>query len=536
MTARLGFVGPHIRGLRFPPVSPQATLALVAACHAAVQLFVVGLDIGLEWDEAVYASQAARDGAPIGFHPSRGWGPALLAAPVVAITDSEPMLRLYLTGVSALGLFLAFRVWLAVRPGHAIPVAAGFFAACWPTAFYGNQLMPNVYAALAAVALTGLVLRPAVTGTEPTRRVLAWTAALGLVLVLFRPSDALVVAGSLTVAVLVALPWSRRGPRSRRRATLRVLAALIAGSALGWGEWIVEALIRYGGVARRMAESTENFGPARWLVGAHLRALDGPLICSTGTTCGPFPTGGLVWAAACALLGATGVALAWYGGGTRTGGGSAPRHHGHRIALAVPIAVGACAAGAYLYFPGLTAPRYLLPGLALLAIPFAEGLACLVKAAHGDLRERVRRPGRVVSVAVLSSLAVAGHLYLHVGYLTDNVRVVKPIRAAERAAAAKIERLGIPRPCLVYGWSAPQIAYRLGCKAVGTPGWRPLPVTLPDSVREQAPDHAGYTIVTVFRDQADSAAAYLANWPEHRLTRTGWYARVLVPRPPRTGM
>jgi hypothetical protein len=568
-------------------LSPQVSLGLVAACYAAVQLVVVGTDLALEWDEAVYASQTAREGTPILFHPSRGWGPALLAAPVVAVTDAEPTLRLYLTAVSSLALFLAFRVWLAVRPGHTIPVAAVFFAACWPTTYYGGQLMPNLYTALIAVALTGLVLRPGLTGAVPSRRSLAGTAALGLLLVLFRPSDALVITTSLAASAVAVLPWldgvaraggttvapppshrtgrHRRSGRSswvrsagpsvvrravgwsawrrwcagpHRRGTLCVLAALVAGSGLGWAQWVVEAWLGYGGVARRMAESTENFGPARLLLGAHLRALDGPLLCGAGAGCGPIPVGGLVWVLACALLGALGLALAWHGRARRIvmawrGGGrriSVTSHgRGRWVAVAVPFVVGAAAGGAYLYFPGLTAARYLLPALALLAVPLAEAAAVLAAAARAGLRRRDRW-GAVGASAVtaLGALAVAGHLGLHVSYLAENVRVVKPIRAAERAVAGKIATLGVRRPCLVYGWSAPQIAYRLGCKAVGTAGNRPLPATLPDVVREQAPEHGDHTIVAVFRDQADASAPYLADWPEHRLTG-GWYARVRTP-------
>ncbi|TDD23118.1 hypothetical protein [Nonomuraea diastatica] len=72
--------------------------------------------VGIGWDEAVYASQYAAHAPPAPFSAPRARGVPLLVAPVVAVTDSVPVLRLYLIALSSLGLCAAFAVWRGCPP------------------------------------------------------------------------------------------------------------------------------------------------------------------------------------------------------------------------------------------------------------------------------------------------------------------------------------------------------------------------------------------------------------------------------------
>ncbi|MBG0820758.1 hypothetical protein HS048_08425 [Planomonospora sp. ID91781] len=476
-------------------LSPAALLAVVALCYAAAQVVLVSVDFQIGWDEAVYLSQFSANDTPLDFHPSRGWGTSLVVAPVVMITNSVAALRVYLTVVSSLLLFGSFRIWLAVRPGYTVPLAAALYAGCWSTVFYGNAAMPNLYTAFGSVALTGLVLR-AVTAAGPVGRALpVAVAVVAASMTLFRPTDATVVALALAAAVLLFARGRRWGPM------LITLTALGAGLAAGWGQWLLEAVLEYGGVAQRLDGATQNFSAPRWLLDHHLRALDGPTLCRAPESCGPVPGGGPVWLAAVVLLGVAGLLAAW--------------RRECRTAIAVPAAVGACFAVAYLYYGGVTAPRYMLPVLGLWAIAAAEGLLSLA----GEAR---RRAGLAAAVACCV-LVVGGHLHLQKAYLAVNVGPMTSSRAQDALVAEALGRLGHRRPCLVYGWHAPQIAHPLGCEALGTAGGSPLPAT-PASVLAKPAE--GYTVIAVYRDDADAGAPELAAWPEHRLTSSGWHARL----------
>jgi hypothetical protein len=473
---------------------PRVLLGAVAVCYAAAQFALVTPAFGIEWDEAVYLSQFSGNGTPIAFHASRGWGTPLIVAPVVAFTDSVAVLRTYLMLLSALLLFGAFRVWLPLRPGHTVPVAAGLFAGCWPAVLYGAEAMPNGFTAFGAVALTGLVLRAVMTDTGRERTLMAAVAGLVVAVSLFRPTDAVVIVLSLAAPAALTL----RSPDRRRRAA-GVITALAGGLVVAGGMWAVDAVWRYGSLTERMEQATALFGPYRWLIDHYLRSLDGPVSCSTAEACGPLPVGGLMWAAGFLLLVAAGTAAAW----RRT----------HRMAVAVPVAVGACVLGAYLYQPLVPHPRYLLPAYALMSIAAAEGLLLLLVR-----RRRVRAGYAVASCCLL----VGGHLHSQAGHLIDNVERLAPGRARDAAVAAEIARIGHRRPCLVYGWHAPQIGHHLGCEAAGTSAGRPLPA-VPGYVAVKAA--RGYSVIAVYRGDTARIAPDLGSWREHRLS-DGWFARV----------
>ncbi|MFC4057836.1 hypothetical protein ACFOWE_05995, partial [Planomonospora corallina] len=471
--------------LRNRLICPQASLALVAIGYAAAQFLLLTPDMGLGHDEAVYASQFSNNDKPAAYHASRGWGTPLLIAPVVMVTDSIVVLRGYLTVVSALLLFGAFRIWFPVRPGYTVPAAAALFAGCWTTVLYGHAVMPNLYTAFGAVALTGLALRVALVDKPVRKADLVMTAIVAAVLPLFRPSDAMVITVSIAGAMAVLL-FS-----SRRRAVLRGLLALSVGSAAGFGQWTLEAMSRFDNPIKRLEAATKSFGTPQWLVEHHVRALDGPTACGTAqSACGVVPAGGVIWLMIAALLVAVGVLATWRSG---------------RAVILVPLVVGCGIAVAYLYYPGMIAPRYLLPGWGLWAIPAGEGVVRLATA----FQQRIRLAYAVACVCLL----LGGHLYLNHGYTVLNDRFLDLSTRHVKVLAKKIRKLGFRKPCVIYGWRAVQLAHHLDCDPGASFSGLPLPPVTPKPVLAKM--KAGYHVIAIYRGDSDRYVTDITSWPEY---------------------
>ncbi|MEU8106664.1 hypothetical protein AB0C18_23375 [Nonomuraea muscovyensis] len=444
---------------RWPsPSQPVALLALVGLLYAVAQLVLISPRMGIGWDEAVYAGQYAAHAPPAPFSAPRARGVPLLVAPVVAMTDSVLVLRLYLTVVSSLALFGAFLVWARVRADRSVPLAALLFAGCWLSLFYGNEAMPNLYVALGGVAATGFLVlavravRRSATetgrGWDPgarqawgapggaARRLWGPAAGLGAALAvvsLMRPSDALVLAVPLAVAALVLL----------RRRALVPLAAVAAGLAVGWGQWLVEAELAYGGVAARMRGAGQA-NLTGWTVSLleHARALDGPSLCRFGVRCGDVSPVALVWWLAIPLMTLLGLWTA------RRAGGLGP--------LLLATAAGTVSALPYFFYVGYAAPRFLMPAYALLSLPVARAVTGLRPAG------RWRAPaGALLAVGVLAHLALQGtYAYrMAAGTYRDRERM--------ELAAHALREAGVRPPCLVHGQSGVQIGYLIGCESQG---------------------------------------------------------------------
>jgi hypothetical protein len=457
-------------------VRPVVLLACVSALYGVAQLLLVSPSLGIGWDEAVYASQVAPHAPPAVFSAPRAQGVPLLVAPVVAVTDSVVMLRLYLTVVSAAALFGAFSVWLRVRADHVVPLAALLFAGCWLTLFYGNQAMPNLYVALAAVAATGFVVL-----AERSRLAPVGLAGSLAVMSLMRPSDALVAAVVLAAGALVVV-------RRRRVATL---AALVAGLGVGWGQWAIEAQARFGGFATRLRDASEH-NAMGWSVSfvEHARALDGPTLCRFGTDCGPVSPVALIWWLAIPMMAVLGLWAAW---------------REHRLApMLLAAGTGVAMALPYLFYVDYAAPRFLTPAYALLSLPVAE-------AAVAGLR--LRRP---VAVAVIAGLLA--HLVLQGAYAYGMGAGNRHGRDEIGQAAAELRSLGVRPPCLVYGENGVQIGYLLGCDSQGV--IQRFAERLPTRIRQALEGPA--QVVVVHKDLR--LPPYMLTWEEIDLAGP-WTAR-----------
>lgn len=464
------------------------SLAAIALLWVVAQLLVT-FRVGLGPDETVYLTQYSHQVPAALFSAPRARGVPLLVAPITLLTAAVAPIRAYLTVASGVGLFLAYWPWLRLHRSPVVPLAAFLFATTWVAAFYANEAMPDMFVAYGAVAAVALFAHAASPGRH--RGALIGLGAAFAFTSLVRPTDALWVALTLIVAALLVRRWRR----------LSLLAAIVAGLAVGWGEWIGEAYASYGGLAARLsAAGAENETGLHFSLTQHLAALS-----VQNTLCrpachgiGPFT---VAWFIAVPVIGLFGM--------------YATRHSPWFPATGLAGAAGLVTAASYVFGVGYSAPRFLLPYYALAAIPVAEGLAQLYR---GSLHRRARPlTANLAALGVLTYLVIQGYGLL--GVLHKQV----PARAATVQAAHAITRLGMRPPCLVDAPKAPQIAYYAHCAArlvTGSFGGAHAPAPLRHAMAE------GRRVVVVAH-QTSLPALFLRGWPRVRLTGPGlkhWYA------------
>ncbi|MFF2643077.1 hypothetical protein ACFVUB_24960 [Streptomyces niveus] len=388
-----------------------------------------GLPLG--WDEIVYASRFGPYGGDVPFSAPRTRGVPLLLVPVASWSDSVVLLRLWTAVLAGGALYLGWRPWLGVLRGPVgVWVAAGLYGSLWFALFYANSAMPNHYTAMGAVAATGCFLL-----REPGRGAYAGIVAGLAVVTLMRPNDGAAVALPLLAAALLVPAW--RGPGRA--------AAVVAGVAAGAAPWVVEAWLRFGGVARRLAEASDTQGGMRPVLSlkAHLTALDGPLLCRpcTGDT---VASGVVEWWLLLPLLVVLGL---WTT--RRAGQATGP------LWLAVAVAVSVSLP--YLFLVPYAAPRFLLPGYALLVLPAALGLLAAAR------RARRSRP-----LAVALVLVLLGHAAVQITQVRTHVSVQERARGDWQRISAVLRENGVRPPCLIKGNSlAIPVAYTAGCASAG---------------------------------------------------------------------
>ncbi|MCL2554402.1 MAG: hypothetical protein FWE75_19915 [Actinomycetia bacterium] len=410
-------------------------VAAVCAVFVAAQLALTVRGSGLGWDETVYTSQVSGHVPAAFFSAPRARGVSFAAAPVAWLTGSTTALRLWMGALSGAGLFAAVWPWRPLLPPRLLALAAALLASLWISLFYGPQVMPNLGSAYGALAATGCLVRaaraPAAGEGERARwGVLAGLAAGLAVTGLMRPPDALWLAAALGCAALV-VARGRRGV---------VLAALGAGLVLGCGEWVIEAYVRYGGLAARLNQASVIQGGLGWHVAFadQLRSLDGRTLCRPCD--GPWRhKAASAWWLLLPFAAAGGVA-------------AAPR--ARRTAVAVAAVAGVFLAAPYLLTIGYAAPRFLLPAYALLAIPVAE---CARRLAMG--RSGRWRPVPTALVAV----ALCAHLGVQLAVLHGVTRNNRLLSREYAAVAARLHAHGVRPPCVLSGDNAVPVAYYTGC-------------------------------------------------------------------------
>jgi len=463
--------GPHPRSIPW--------LALVASAYAAAQLALVVPHTGhlLGWDETVYVSQVDPRHPAAYFSAPRSRGISFLVAPVLAATSSVLVLHIVLALLSALALYAAFRVWGRILGTGTTALAALLFAGLWTTQINGSQAMPNLWVAFGAVAAVGWFLR---TPTEPHAR--WWLAAALAFTALMRTPDAGWLSVPLLAIALLVRIWRPAVP------------AVIGGLALGAAEWTAEAYVRFGGIPQRLHVSSATEGgmrPHLNLVNAW-HSLNGPELCRPCEVPLRHPELTLWWLAL-PLLAAVALVVALRDRRPAT--------------AAVPVACAAGVAFPYLFLITYSAPRFLLPAYALLALPLAA------------LATRVVRAGGV-PVAITVALAVA--LQLGSQYVVVHHAATTTATADRRYenAAHDLRDLGLRPPCLVTGRYALPVAYEAGCASAEAHGHNRSTTTAALLAR------SAHEPTAVLVRHHHKLPHYAHAWTRHPLPGTHWTAYI----------
>ena len=146
-------------------------LALVAVAFLAAELTPALLRLPLGADEITYIARTSVRVSGVMLPPVHGQGAGLLAAPVTLFTDSLTVIRVWMSVLSAAGLFAAVLCWRGLRPMWVLALAGLILASLAITQESGVQVYPDWWGALGLLALTGLFLQ-AVRGRLRPRVVL----------------------------------------------------------------------------------------------------------------------------------------------------------------------------------------------------------------------------------------------------------------------------------------------------------------------------------------------------------------------------
>jgi hypothetical protein len=402
----------------------RGLLVVVGAAYLVAQVVLFSPDRAPAWDEAIYLSQVTPGVQPVAFAPSRARGVSFLVAPVTMAGGSVSMIRLFLAALSSLALVASFLLWVPFL-GLAAPIAAAAFGFTWVGLFYGSEVMPNLWAAVLAVATAGALVRRVEAGE---RGAAVGAAGLVFLMALVRPADALVLTGALAAYVLLF-----------RRSCSRSLVPLGGGLALGCGAWLVEMSARFGGPVRAMRDAAALGHVTAPAVGDRVVQ---NLALTNGPTIGPevhphVPLAGVLWWGITAALAIVAVA--------RT-------PSARRGPILCAVLAGSALAAEYLVLVSGLAPRFLLPAYALLSLPAAAGLIALISG------RTVHRIAGAAAAAVLVGLTV-----WQLGTARTIVRNAAVARGAVASVGDEVRGLAAGRPCVVAGAAFPQLAFASGC-------------------------------------------------------------------------
>jgi hypothetical protein len=400
-------------------------LLAVGVAYAAVQLSSFDLDRAPSWDEAIYLSQVTPGAEAYHFAASRARGITILAGPFAA-AGSRPAVRAGLAVLAAVALVGAFLPWVPAI-GAGAPAGAAFLASTWTALFYGSEVMPNLWVALAGVGALGLVVLPA---RERSARDDLGAAAILFLAGLLRPFDAILVTAAVVAAALAV------GRRS-----LRTVAFLVAGVGAGCLPWLVEMATRYGGVGSALSQAVAVAHvtvPDPWTrIVQYLATADGPTI---GPVAHPeIPVPGILMVLVPGVAAAVGILAA------RRSRAAGP--------LVACLGAAALVSAAYVGLVGGIAPRFLLPATAFVSVPAGCGVVALWRRAEHPV------PRAILLVPLLAWPVWQG--WVAVRLESSAARQ----RADVQDVGRMIGRLTGGRRCVVASVvGAPQLGYASGCR------------------------------------------------------------------------
>jgi len=441
----------HLRG--WWDVDGVGWLAVAAAAFTVAVLAFNPLSARLSGDEVVYASQIANHVPLLQWNPQHARGVSLLVAPVTLVTSSATILRTYLALLAGIGLFLALLAWRGVVQTRVLTLACVMFGGLWVAESLAVQLYPNYWIALGGLAGVGLCLR-CLRSPAPSWPVLTLLALAAAVTSLMRPQDAFFLFAPLLIATLVVAVRRRPG----RRSGLAPLIAMLAGLAVGVGDWVAEGYLYFGGPLARVHLTSRYVGGTRFNAINSLRIIDGGRTSSVpgypSVHGWPHPQL-LLWWLAFALLAILGI---WVAATTE--------------GWAVALLPAACALGIYALYtvPVRDNYRYLVPVWALLSIPAAQGMAWLIT--------RWRNPTRLI-VVVVAAAFIAVELGTQHPLLMQHSAAMRSGSHVHVRIVSALRKLGVHAPCVVTSVNRPHFApaseaagFYLGCTYL-CPSMRP---------------------------------------------------------------
>jgi hypothetical protein len=502
-------------------------LAVAAAAFTVAVVAFNPLSARLGGDEVVYASQIANHVPLLQWNPQHARGVSLLVAPVTLVTSSATLLRVYLALLAGIGLFLALLAWRGVVRTWVLALACVLFGGLWMAESLAVQLYPNYWIALGGLAGVGLCLR----SPAPRWPVLALLALAAAFTSLMRPQDAFFLFAPLLAATLVVA-----ARRPGRRRGLAALLAMLAGLAVGAGEWVAEGYLYFGGPLSRMHLTSRYVGGTRFNPVNSLRIIDGGRTSSVpgypSVIGWPHPQL-LWWWLGFALLAVLGI---WVAATTE--------------GWAVAVLPAASALGIYALYtlPVRDNYRYLVPVWALLSIPAAQGMAWLIT--------RWRNPARLI-VVVVAAAFIAVELGTQHPLLMHHSAAMRAGSQAQVRIVNSLRKLGVRAPCVVTSVYRPHFApisegagFYTGCtylcpaaRPTGGTGTGRLVVlvqgTAPPGVQGTAPPWRYARDWRAHRVGAANVYAYLqpAGQPPLSITRPPPHAPLAVcfPGPPAPG-
>lgn len=450
-------------------------LTVVALAYLAAQAVLVGFTTDWRWDETIYLSQVDPRTPATFFEAHRARGITWVAWPIGALRLPLEVARGYVMVVSTLVLWAAFRPWVATLRWPAV-AAAAVFATGWAPIYFGPEIYPNLLAGYAALGTVGALQLWHRRRTD----VPLVAAALALAAVAWlRPTESVWVAAAVTPWLLVV------GGRARWRPVL----ALLAGGFVGWLPWLVEAIVRYGGPLQRLADGAGGSiaGPPRNLPIQYLNLTEGPVqqvVADPQVTVHALAALGVL-----GLLGLLGLVQG--------------RDRPARRAAWLALLAGTGVLAPYLLLNAGVNVRYLMPAMALYAIPVGVGVATLVRA----LRDA---HARIAGVAALTVAVVfAGWQASIVVDVRDDARFVQN-RPAMAAPALTDAADGRPCAFLTIG-HVPELQYHSGCLGERlvpeSPTWQCPNATF--SLADKA--EQGYATFVIEHREFDDAPH--ADWP-----------------------
>lgn len=413
-------------------------LVLVSAAFLAAELTPALLRMPLGADEITYIARSSAHASAISLPPVHGQGMGLMAAPVTLLTTSLTAIRIWMSVLSAVGLFLAVLCWRGLRPMWVLALAELVLASLAITQNSGVQIYPDWWGALCLLALTGLFLK-AVNGTIRARVVLPLIGFVSLVIVLLRPQNVVFLMGPVILACLVVRRWRN----------FRMLAAMAVGTALGFAEWVAGAYLWFGGLTERINLAGQEPPPLHlyFALLTQVRYMNGSWYCSTGCSQWAVPAETPWWIAFLAIA-VLGLWAGW-----------------HRSAMkASSVLAGASALWVFLFYAFLVpfgAPRYLLPTYALMSILVADGIVWAVTESRWRKFSESRWRKLVAAAACLFLLGGIASQRV----ILQHQAAYQAVTRQFQAEAQELAKIGVHPPCVLDNTS---IAYYLGCSAPWT--------------------------------------------------------------------